>query len=213
MDCHSSATARSEAPHATETDSTKTISDALKRRARSVINDRSIDPESRALVRYALEINDPCLADLVRRADAGETIVAALERSEISESNGEDWSEERIELLAEIICRAGNEPDTKSAALFVLMGAIENSNDPKLLANTAKHFAFSRCGESCDSKPMIAPKWKSPASRECLVSLGLEILHNPRQSVPEAIERGKLRNTFCRTLCFPPPASLLARLD
>ena len=147
MDCNSSATARSEAPHATETTSTRTISDALKRRAQSVINDRSIDPETRALVRYALEINDPCLADLVRRADAGESIVAALERSEISESNEKYWSEETIELLAEIVCRAGDEPDTKSAALFVLMGAIEHSNDPKLLANTAKHLAFSRCGE------------------------------------------------------------------
>jgi hypothetical protein len=147
MDCHSSATARSEAPHATETNSTRTISDALKRRALSVMNDRSIDPESRTLVRYALEINDPCLADLVRRTDAGESIVATLERSEISESNEEYWSEETIELLAEIVCRAGDEPDTKSAALFVLMGAIEHSNDPKLLANTAKHFAFSRCGE------------------------------------------------------------------
>ena len=147
MDCHSSATARSEAPHATEKHSTRAISDALKRRAQSVINDRSVDSESRTFVRYALEINDPCLADLVRRADAGESIVAALERSEISESNEKYWSEETIELLAEIVCRAGDEPDTKSAALFVLMGAIEHSNDPKLLANTAKHFAFSRCGE------------------------------------------------------------------
>ena len=147
MDCHSSATPRSEAPHANETNSIRTISDALKRRAQSVINDRSIDPENRALVRYALEINDPCLVDLVRRADAGESIVAALERSEISESNEEYWSEERIETLAEIICRAGDETPTKSAALFVLMGAIEHSNDRKILANTAKHFAFSRCGK------------------------------------------------------------------
>jgi hypothetical protein len=147
MESHSSATARSEAPHATETTSSRTISEALKRRAQSVINNRSIDPESRALIRYALEINDPCLAELVRRADAGESIVAALECSEISESNEEDWSEERVETLAEIICRAGDEPDTKSAALLVLMGAIEHSNDPKLLANTVKHFAFSRCGE------------------------------------------------------------------
>src|ERR1043166_42445 len=147
MDCHSSATARSETPHATETDSTRTISGALKRRAQSVIKDRSIDPESRALVRYALEINDPCLADLVRRADAGASIVAALKRSEISESNEEDWSEEQSEPLEKIICGAGDEPATKSAALFVLMGAIEHSNDPKLIANTAKHFAFNRCGE------------------------------------------------------------------
>jgi hypothetical protein len=147
MDCHSSATTRSEAPHAPETDSTRTISDALKRRAQSVINDRSIDPESRTLVRYALEINDQYLADVVRRADAGESISNALQRSEISDTSEEDLSEERVEALAEIICRAGDEPETKSAALFVLMGAIEHSNDPKLLANTAKHFAFSRCGE------------------------------------------------------------------
>ena len=147
MDCHSSATERSEAPHATETDTARSISDALKRRAQSVINNWSIDPESRILIRYALEINDPYLAELVRLADAGESIVAALERSEICDLDEEDWSEERIETLAEIICRTGNEPTTKSAALFVLMGAIEHSNDPKLLANTAKHFAFGRCGE------------------------------------------------------------------
>ncbi len=147
MAIHSSATALEETPHATETTRTTTISDALRRRAQSVINDRSINAESRALVRYGLEINDPYLAELVRLADAGESIVAALERSEISEPIEEGWSEERIETLAEIICRTGDEPDTKSAALFVLMGAIEHSNDPKLLANTAKHFAFGRCGE------------------------------------------------------------------
>jgi hypothetical protein len=27
------------------------------------------------------------------------------------------------------------------------MGTLENSTHPKLLANTAKHFAFTRCGE------------------------------------------------------------------
>ena len=30
----------------------------------------------------------------------------------------------------------------------VLMGILENSTHPKLLANTAKHFAFTRCSES-----------------------------------------------------------------
>lgn len=44
-----------------------------------------------------------------------------------------------------MICRAGDEA---AAALFVLMGTLENSRDPKLLANTAKHLAFTRCGES-----------------------------------------------------------------
>jgi len=147
MEIHSSAPALEETPHVTETTRATTICDALKRRAQSVINDRSIDAESRALVRYGLEINDPCLPELVRRADAGERVIDALERSEISERNEDDLSEERVETLAEIICRAGDEPETKSAALFVLMGAIEHSNDPKLLANSAKHFAFSRCGE------------------------------------------------------------------
>ena len=47
--------------------------------------------------------------------------------------------------LCEIICQAGDEP---AAALFVPMGTLENSKHPKLLANSAKHFAFTRCGES-----------------------------------------------------------------
>jgi hypothetical protein len=34
-----------------------------------------------------------------------------------------------------------------AAALFVLMGALQNSPDPEAIANTAKHFAFTRCGE------------------------------------------------------------------
>jgi hypothetical protein len=35
---------------------------------------------------------------------------------------------------------------------------------------------------------MIIDFWKSPASQETLASLALDILHNPQQSVPEAIE-------------------------
>lgn len=47
----------------------------------------------------------------------------------------------------EMICRAGDEPATKSAALLVLMAALEHAAHPKALANTAKHLAFTRCGE------------------------------------------------------------------
>lgn len=61
------------------------------------------------------------------------------------EANEDDSNKERVEALAEIICRAGDE---SAAALLVLMGTLENSSDPKLLANTAKHFAFTRCDES-----------------------------------------------------------------
>ncbi len=53
----------------------KPISNALRRRAQAVIKDKSIDPQSRAVIRYGLETNDPLLAELVRRADAGETII------------------------------------------------------------------------------------------------------------------------------------------
>ena len=54
MSTHVSATALEEEPHETETTQI-TISDALRRRARSVINDRRTDPQWRAIVRYALE--------------------------------------------------------------------------------------------------------------------------------------------------------------
>ena len=53
-------------------------------------------------------------------------------------------SEEKIEALIDLICRAGDEP---SAALLVLLSTLENSTHPKTLANTAKHPAFTRCGE------------------------------------------------------------------
>jgi hypothetical protein len=80
MATDSSATTREEAshttqtPHVNRTTRTATIVNALKRRAQAVLNDKSIDAQSRAVIRYALEINDPWLAELVRRADAGETV-------------------------------------------------------------------------------------------------------------------------------------------
>ena len=124
----SSATLR-ETPHVTETETT-IISNALKRRAQSVINDTSIDPQWRAIVCYGLETNDPWLGDLVRRADAGERIIDTVDFSLEPQSNNDGISEEKIEALTEMI------------------GMLENSAHPKLLANTAKHFAFTRCSES-----------------------------------------------------------------
>ena len=107
---------------------------ALKERAQAVLNDESIDAESRARLRYALEMNDPWLAEMVRREDA----------IEIPERDDADSSKEKIEALAEIICGAGSE---SAAALLVLMGMLQNSADPTVVANTVKHFAFTRCGE------------------------------------------------------------------
>jgi hypothetical protein len=141
---HGSATLREETPHETVTTQI-TISDALRRRAQSVINDTSIDPQWRSIIRYALEINDPLLPDLVRRADAGETIFDTTDFSLASENSEDDSNEEKVEALAEIICGISNEA---AAALLVLMATLENSKNPKVLANVAKHLAFTHCGGS-----------------------------------------------------------------
>ena len=140
---HLSASVRVETPHETETTQI-TVSDALRRRAQSVMNDGLIDPQWRNIIRYALEINDPLLPDLVRRAGTGERIIETTEFAIEAETSVDDSNEERVEALAEIICRDGD----AAAALFVLMGTLEHSAQPKLLANTAKHFAFTSCGES-----------------------------------------------------------------
>ena len=136
MSSDSSASVRQETPHTINSTNNQTISDALKRRAQSVINNKSVDAETRAIIRYGLETNDPWLSELVRRADAGETIIDNL--------HVPATSEEKIETLVEIICRAGDE---SSAALLVLMSTLENAPHPKALANAAKHFAFTRCVE------------------------------------------------------------------
>jgi hypothetical protein len=146
MATHTSATVR-ETPHVNQTSRTNTIVSALKRRAQAVLNDRSIDPQSRAIIRYALEVNDPWLAELVRRADAGDAIVDTFDFQEPPEPNEDDSKEEKIEALTEMICRADDEPGTRAAALLVLMATVENSSHPKALANAAKHIAFTRCGE------------------------------------------------------------------
>jgi hypothetical protein len=151
MATHSSAGMREQTPHGKNSTNRSTtnptnnhnnqtnsqISEALKRRAQSVINDKSVDAETRAIVRYGLEINDPCLPELLRRADAGETLVDNL--------HVPPTDEEKIETLAEMICRAGSEA---SAALLVLFATLENAPHPKALANAAKHHVFTRCVES-----------------------------------------------------------------
>jgi hypothetical protein len=143
MVTHSSAHVR-ETPHETETTQT-TISDALKRRAQSVINDTSIDQQWRNIVRYALEINDPLLPDLVRRADEGERIIDTTDSTHTPKIDEDHFIQEKLEALVDIICGTGG---AKAAgALFVLMATIGNSTEPGALAYTAKHFAFTRCGE------------------------------------------------------------------
>jgi len=162
MAIDTSATVREETPHANRTTRTKTILNALTRRAQAKLDDPWLDPQSRAILRYALETHDPWLARLVRQADAGERIANTFDFSQTrqvrrseeqteelqtDEASENDVTDEKIEALAEIICRAGDEPGTKSAALLVLMGTLENASHPRVLVNIAKHFAFTRCGE------------------------------------------------------------------
>ena len=124
------------------------ITNAVKRRAQAVINDSSIDPETRAIIRYGLETNDPWLAELVRLADAGESVAEALASFELSQTDNEpDIGEEKVEALIEMICRASDERAIKASALLVLLASIENARHPKAVANMAKHVAFRRCGE------------------------------------------------------------------
>ena len=142
MSTHSSsAPERGATPHATN----NTISDAIRRRAQSLINDRTIDAGDRAFIRYALATNDASgLSELVRRVDAGEPVI---EESYLLEADDEMPTEEKLERLAAMICQAGAQPETRSAALLVLMSTLENSTEPKVLANHVKHIAFTRCGE------------------------------------------------------------------
>jgi hypothetical protein len=142
MSTHSSrAPERQATPHATK----NTISDAVKRRAQSLINDRTIDESDRAFIRYALATNDASgLSELVRRADAGEPVI---DESCVLEADDEVSTEEKLERLAAMICDVGSQPETRSAALLVLMSTLEISSEPKVLANLVKHIAFTRCGE------------------------------------------------------------------
>ena len=66
MTRHSSATPRGKS---------HTIDANLKRRARLLITNSSIPRQTRSLIQYALEIKDANLAQLVRRVEAGETII------------------------------------------------------------------------------------------------------------------------------------------
>jgi hypothetical protein len=152
-----SAVERDETPHTinpTKTDTLKVnrcIAVGLRRRAESVIRDRSIDAGTRSVIRYALETSDPWLAELVRRADGGESLLDTVDFSQTPSTDfNYDWPmEEKVEVLTEIICHSGSGDDraTRSAALLVLIASIESSPHPRELAAVAKQLAFTRCGE------------------------------------------------------------------
>ena len=67
MTTHTSATPREEKSHI--------IDASLKRRARLLITNSSLPKQTRSLIRYALEIKDPDLVQLVSRVEAGEMTI------------------------------------------------------------------------------------------------------------------------------------------
>lgn len=67
---HSSASPREEKSHI--------IDASLKRRARLLITNSSIPKQTRSIIRYALEIKDPSLGQMVRRVESGEMTIDHL---------------------------------------------------------------------------------------------------------------------------------------
>ncbi len=50
----------------------RTLDANLKRRARKLATDSRVDPGTRSLIRYGLEIKDPYLEQIVNRVEGGE---------------------------------------------------------------------------------------------------------------------------------------------
>ena len=86
MTRHSSATPREEKSTLPEKESdninstpkSHIIDASLKRRARLLITNSSIPSQTRSMIRYALEIRDPYLAQIVRRVEAGEMSIDSI---------------------------------------------------------------------------------------------------------------------------------------
>ena len=64
MTKHGSASPRKQESH--------TLDANLKRRARKLATDSRVDPRTRSLIRYGLQIKDPYLGQIVNRVEAGE---------------------------------------------------------------------------------------------------------------------------------------------
>jgi hypothetical protein len=64
MTKHGSASLRKQESHILDAD--------IKRRARKLATDSRVDPRTRSLIRYGLEIKDPYLEQIVNRVEAGE---------------------------------------------------------------------------------------------------------------------------------------------
>lgn len=127
---HISANERAEAPHETTSPNNIAIncnvsfSRGLKHQAQGVNSDSLSDTEMRTL----------------------ETDVDPMHYSETGVIIEDDPIVEKVQILSDMICRAGDEPAIKSAALLVLMATLQNAPELKELANSAKRVAFIHCG-------------------------------------------------------------------
>jgi hypothetical protein len=131
MVCHISAKEREEAPHATTSTNNMTtnlndsfVSD-LKQRVQIVIDESLMDTETRT----------------------PEIDVDSMHFSETGVMIEDDPIVEKVQILADMICRAGDEPAIKSAALLVPMATLQTAPDLKELASSAKRVAFIHCGD------------------------------------------------------------------
>ena len=50
----------------------RTLDANLKRRARNLVSDSRVDPRTRSLIRYGLDLSDQYLEQVVNRVEAGE---------------------------------------------------------------------------------------------------------------------------------------------
>ena len=60
------------AKHGSASPRKRTLDANLKRRARKLATDSRVDPRTRTLIRYGLEIEDQYLEQIVNRVEAGE---------------------------------------------------------------------------------------------------------------------------------------------
>ena len=79
-------------------------------------------------------------------AQTEETDVELMYYSETGVIIEDDPFEDKVQALADMICRAGDEPAIKSAALLVLMATLEHAPESKELVSSAKRVAFIHCG-------------------------------------------------------------------
>jgi hypothetical protein len=67
---HGSASPRKQEPRTLDAD--------LKRRAQKLTTDSRIDPRTRSLIRYGLQLNDQHLEQVVNRVESGETSITHI---------------------------------------------------------------------------------------------------------------------------------------